>query len=143
MSIQVEFWHLVGLALTLAGAWAGGAKLFFTQVDMRLDERFAAQERDRQNQYAALTALFHAHAEESKKRLDRIDDDIRAHAERMARMEQDVERMPSHDDLGRLYDKLNMLGASLASVSGKIDGLEANIRQVVGRLIDKGMNHHG
>jgi len=141
MSIQVEFWHLVGLALSLVGAWAGGAKLFFTQVDRRIDERFTAQERDRQTQYAALTALFQAHAEDEKKRLDRLDGDIKSHAERMARLEQDVERMPSHDDIGRLYDKLNSVGAGLAALGGKIDGIEASIRQVVGRLIDKGMRH--
>jgi len=141
MSIQVEFWHLVGLALSLLGAWVAAAKLFFSQVDRRLDERFTAQERDRQNQYAALTALFQSHAEDAKARIDRLDDDIKSHGERMARLEQDVERMPSHDDIARLHDKLGSLSSGLAALGGKIDGIEANIRQVVGRLIDKGMRH--
>lgn len=142
MTLQVEFWYMVGLAITLVGAWFGGVKLFFSQVDRRLEERFETQERDRQSQYAALNALLKAHADEGKLRLERIDEDLRAHSERMARLEQDVERMPSHDDIGQLYDKLSSLSTGLASISGKMDGIEASLRQVVGRLIDRGMGHY-
>lgn len=140
MTIEVDFWTLVGLGLSLITMWLGGVKLFFTQVDKRLDERFDAQDRDRQEQYAMLNAAFSKASEEERRRVDLLDQDMRRNNERMARMEQDIERMPSHDDLARLYNKLNALSEGVSGLSGKIDGIEANLRHIVGRLIDKGMS---
>jgi len=44
MTVQVEFWQLVGLLVTFFGFVAGVGKLLLTQIDKRLDERFTAQE---------------------------------------------------------------------------------------------------
>lgn len=140
MILQVDFWQLVGLVVSLAGAWFGGAKLFFQQVDKRLDERFGTQERDRQAQYSQINAALAQYAEDSGHRLDRLEGEGRTQGERLSRLEADVARMPNHDDLSLLYDKLNSLTAGVSALGGKIDGIEASLRQVVGRLIDRGMN---
>lgn len=51
MTIQIELWalltFLVGLLITFLGAVFGGGKILLGQVEKRLDERFAAQEKSR------------------------------------------------------------------------------------------------
>jgi len=42
VELKIEFWHLVGLALTVGGAFVGGVKLIADQFMRRMDERFAA-----------------------------------------------------------------------------------------------------
>ena len=120
MNIQIEFWQAVGLAATLLGAWIGGAKLFFTQVDRRLDERFSALERDRQSQSASFKATFESHARDETVRLDRIDAEAKERGERLARLEADVMHMPSHDDLRLIHVRLDALMPEV----GRIKGIE-------------------
>lgn len=47
MTVQVDFWHLVGLLLGFFGAVAGAGRLLLAQSQKHLDERFAAQEKSR------------------------------------------------------------------------------------------------
>jgi transketolase len=51
LTIQIELWalltFLVGLLITFLGAVFGGGKILLGQVEKRLDERFAAQEKSR------------------------------------------------------------------------------------------------
>lgn len=65
--------------------------------------------------------------------------------ERLARLEERVERSPTHDDLGRIYDRINGVVDGVARVDasvGKVDGglleLTATVRQLMSRIIDKG-----
>lgn len=44
MTIQVEFWQLVGLLLSFLGFVFGAGKLLLNQIDRRLDARFQAVE---------------------------------------------------------------------------------------------------
>lgn len=47
MSVEIEFWQLVLLLVTLLGACGTGASLLLAQVQKHLDERFATQEHTR------------------------------------------------------------------------------------------------
>lgn len=47
MTVQVDFWHLVGLLLGFFGACAAAGRLLLSQSQKHLDERFAVQERVR------------------------------------------------------------------------------------------------
>jgi hypothetical protein len=49
----------------------------------------------------------------------RLDD----HHERLARLEQDLEHAPTHDDLGQLYERINGLKESVQELSGEFKGV--------------------
>ncbi|MEC5207404.1 DNA-binding transcriptional regulator YbjK [Vogesella perlucida] len=72
MTVQVEFWQLVSLLLAFFGFVAGGAKVLFSQIDRRLDERFQALEDARKMADAAMQATLTRHAEEEQKVVTRL-----------------------------------------------------------------------
>lgn len=79
MMLQVEFWQLVTLLLAFFGFVAGAAKVLFSQIDRRLDERFQALENARTAADAAMQATLTRHAEEEQKvvaRLQALDRDF-------------------------------------------------------------------
>lgn len=45
MTLQVDFWQLVGLLVAFMGCVAGFGKLLLAQVERRLDQRFSALEK--------------------------------------------------------------------------------------------------
>lgn len=45
MTLQVEFWQLVGLLVSFLGFAAGAGKLLLRQVERRLDARFSGLEK--------------------------------------------------------------------------------------------------
>lgn len=47
MTVQVDFWHLVGLLLGFLGACAAAGRLLLAQSQKHLDDRFAVLERVR------------------------------------------------------------------------------------------------
>lgn len=47
MTVQIEFWQLVGLLVTFFGACATGGATLLRQSQKHLDERFATQEKSR------------------------------------------------------------------------------------------------
>ena len=48
MKIEMELWHLILLLLAFFGCVAGFSKVFLTQLETRLKERFVAQDKARQ-----------------------------------------------------------------------------------------------
>jgi len=79
MTVQVEFWQLLTLLLAFFGFVAGGAKVLFSQIDRRLDERFQALEDARKTADTAMQATLNRHAEEEQKvvaRLQALDRDF-------------------------------------------------------------------
>ncbi len=49
MKVEVEFWQLVSLLITFLGFTFAAGKVLLNQVDRRLDERFAAMEKARED----------------------------------------------------------------------------------------------
>lgn len=72
MTVQMEFWQLLTLLLAFFGFVAGSAKVLFSQIDRRLDERFAALEAARQMADSAMQATLNRHAEEEQKVVTRL-----------------------------------------------------------------------
>lgn len=105
MSIEIQFWQLVGLAITLIGAWWGGAKLFFGQVDRRLNERF----KEHEGRLESLKGLLNSHAADEKARLNSIEDDVKDHGERLARLESDIKHAPTHDDIKGIHRRIDRM----------------------------------
>jgi len=72
MTVQMEFWQLLTLLLAFFGFVAGSAKVLFSQIDRRLNERFAALEAARQMADSAMQATLNRHAEEEQKVVTRL-----------------------------------------------------------------------
>lgn len=72
MTVQMEFWQLLTLLLAFFSFVAGSAKVLFSQIDRRLDERFAALEAARQMADSAMQATLNRHAEEEQKVVTRL-----------------------------------------------------------------------
>lgn len=63
----MELWHLITLLLAFFGCIAGFGKLLLTQIDRRLDERFAAQESAREQGQQAWRRIFDEHLETDRR----------------------------------------------------------------------------
>lgn len=44
MTLQIDFWEVVSMALSFLGMLAAGGKMLLTQIEKRLNERFEALE---------------------------------------------------------------------------------------------------
>lgn len=64
-------------------------------------------------------------------------DRIAAHGERLTKLEASVERMPSHNDLSKLYDKVHDQGQRLSMIEGTLEQINSNVRLMLHR-IEKG-----
>jgi hypothetical protein len=116
MNLQLDFWQLVSMGFGLVGAWLGFAKLFFAQVDRRLDERFKGADAH----IDSLRSLLSAHAETDSARLGRIEKENNAQGERISRLEADSARVPTHDDLSKIHHRID----EMISVMGRLPGIE-------------------
>lgn len=68
-----------------------------------------------------------------------VDERLDKTGERLARLEERVERSPTHDDVGRVYERINALAASLSEIKGAVDSVNGNVRQLMARVIEKGL----
>lgn len=59
--------------------------------------------------------------------------------ERIARLEAQMRVVPTHDDLGKLYDKVNATANNVASMAGQLNGINENLRLILNRIAEKGL----
>lgn len=59
---------------------------------------------------------------------------IAEQAVRLERLEMEVKHRPSHDDLSKLYDRLNEHGREVARMSGELIHMNDNLRMLVHQL---------
>lgn len=57
----------------------------------------------------------------------------------IARLSGLVERAPTHDDLGDLYDKVNATAQAVSLMAGEMKGLNDNLRLILSNIAAKGM----
>lgn len=140
MMIQIELWALLtalaGMAVTLLLWGVGIAKFILAQMDKRLDERAAAQEKSRDKeekhrgeQLASIEKQLSnqdAAREAGKKHWDDqfadIDKQLSDHRERIGRLEATAENSPTHDDLSDLHDRINGISEGVSTLSGEFKG---------------------
>ena len=72
MTVQLELWQLITLLLAFFGSVAGTAKIILAQMDKRLDDRFAAQEKAREEGFRSLRVMIDAHLAEERAQAARI-----------------------------------------------------------------------
>ena len=70
MTVQVEFWQLITLLLSFLGFLFAAGKLLLSQIDRRLNERFATIEKAREEGQATWRQTFTQHLDEERRETD-------------------------------------------------------------------------
>lgn len=50
-----------------------------------------------------------------------------------------TERAPTHEDLSRIHDKMNVTAQAVSAMGGKLDSMNDNLRLILTRIADRGM----
>lgn len=76
---------------------------------------------------------------------DRIDQDARAnkeifdsHADRLARLEEGTDAMPTHRDLSDIHTRINEMGGDVSQVVGEMKGIRHTLNLIQEHLIKGG-----
>lgn len=59
--------------------------------------------------------------------------------ERIARLEEQMRTVPTHDDLSKLYDKVNATANMVSSIAGELKVVNDNLRMILNRVAEKGL----
>lgn len=154
MTIQVEFWQLVtfgvGLLLSFFGAVFAAGKVLGGQWQRGLDERFAAQDKARVEGSALLRQTLDQHLLDEKQTQEQLitlereflnwrSDLPHRHGERLSRLEAEVSGLPSNEDLGKVYESVNKLAATVNKLVGENQGQSDTLRLILNQIMQKGM----
>jgi hypothetical protein len=52
-----------------------------------------------------------------------VDDELRVHSERLARLEEGADALPTHKDLSDLHTRINSLSADVSSMGGEMKSM--------------------
>jgi BMFP domain-containing protein YqiC len=58
--------------------------------------------------------------------------------QRLAALEAEVKRAPTHDDLSRIYERINQVATSVSEIKGGMDEVKVSFRQLMSNIITKG-----
>lgn len=77
----------------------------------------------------------------TNERIGRLETDIDAkidgHTERIAKIEARSEKAPTHDDLAKLYDKLNKQSECLHRLEGEFEGVKRTLQLIHETLMER------
>lgn len=68
-----------------------------------------------------------------------LSSDIREHSERLTHLETIAESAPTHGDIGKVYESLNTLAATVNQLVGENRGQTDTLRLILNRITEKGM----
>lgn len=154
--VQVELWALltfgVGLLIAFFGGVAGIAKFILMQMDKRLDERFKAQEKARDEEQVRRSEQFSGiegqltkqeAARESNKqhwdlRFSDLDRLVADHRERIGRLEATAEASPTHEHLSDLHERINGIADDVSGLSGEFKGARHTLELIHSFLLNGG-----
>ena len=60
---------------------------------------------------------------------------LAAHDERLARIEAAARSHPTHDDLAKIYERINETSRLIHRVEGAVEGMDNNLRLVLSKLV--------
>lgn len=69
-------------------------------------------------------------------RIDGYEERCSAKKERITRLESQVKELPNHNDLGRIYDRINAVGGDLREMKGILDGTAKSVERLHRYLLD-------
>lgn len=110
MTVQLELWHLVLLALSVLGGFWTLTKIIASQAQKHLDDRFSTQEQARSSNHDQLA-----------KRLDGIESANREESSQWQRVERELLRFQADMPLQYVRREDYIRGQSV--IEAKLDGL--------------------
>ncbi len=133
MNLQIDFWQLVGMlsgvmATVFAGV-IGLARWLASEYDSRQEMRFAQFKASADAANRAHTDTLSKHMQDGALEIARISE----HAERLARIEEAVQRSPSHEDLKGLYNRLNDIASKSDTMQGQLQWIVDSVRMMIRR----------
>jgi len=145
MTIQIELWALItflaGLLVAFFGGVAGIGKFILAQMDKRLEERFSSQQAKFTEIGAQLSAQDRARTASQERwstQFSGIDNQLRDHRDRIARLETAVKAGPTHSDLAGLHERITGLGKSVSTLTGEFQGANRTLQLIHSFLLQGG-----
>jgi hypothetical protein len=83
----------------------------------------------------ALTLAVIIGARGDRRRLGELESALRRHDERLACVETAAERVPTHDDLAKIYERVNDTSRLIHRVEGTVSKMDDNLRMVLDRMM--------
>jgi tetrahydromethanopterin S-methyltransferase subunit G len=126
MTLQVQFWELLTLLITIVGGMLG---LFFTLGKITL----ASSQKHLDMRFAALEET----AKEANEQIAHRLDDSSTLRERVAGLEHMASQMPNHDDIGKVYERVNELSEQVGHIAGEMGAMRRAVEMVQGFLLQQ------
>lgn len=146
MKIEIELWHLITLLLAFFGCVAGFGKILLGQIDRRLDERFTAQDKAREDGASAFHATLSRHmAEEdiTTARISTIENatnrELHGIGERLSRVEVAIQHGFGRPDIEKIYSRINEVAEDLAGLKGESRSVSDSMRLLINKITEKGL----
>jgi hypothetical protein len=134
MALQIDFWQLVGVAIAIMTAVFGGvvglARWLASEYDRRQEARFADFKQSCEVTDRRQSDTLARHMQENLADVVRIAD----HAERLARLEEAIRRVPSHDDIKGVHGRLDGIASKTDVMQGQLPGLIDSVRMILNIL---------
>lgn len=152
MTIQIELWQVISLSLSFLACVGAFGRVLLSQAEKRLDERFLAQEKTRQEELKRVDEQLgqlsgqisnQEQARETGKQhwddqFSEIDRKLSDHRERIGRLETAVETAPSHKHLADLHKRINGIAEDVSSLSGEFKGAKHTLELIHSFLMNGG-----
>ncbi len=79
----------------------------------------------------------------TNERIGKLEDDLDikldGHADRIAHLEGVTQKAPTHEDLGRLYEKQHETARAVSQMAGEMKGMNETLRLILAQIAQKGM----
>lgn len=88
--------------------------------------------------YVWLTSRHRVTTSAIRKLEEDVDQRLDNQGDRLTRVEQVVESLPRHKDIGQVYDRLNALHGQLQKLTGTVGGVARQLELVNDHLLNRG-----
>lgn len=69
---------------------------------------------------------------------DGVDKRLDSHSDRLARLEEAVQHVPTHEDLGDIHTRINDVAAGLSTLTGEVNGMHTTLNLIHQYLLNGG-----
>lgn len=129
MTVQVDFWHLVGLLLGFLGFCAGAGKVLLSQSQKHLDERFTAMSQSQSERFAEMERARTTQHDQLSRRLDGIEQVNREETVQWQRVERELLNLKA--DLPLNYVRREDYVQAIATIMTKLDAMALRFENIL------------
>lgn len=87
--------------------------------------------------------FWERHNDGTTRRIDsletNLDERLDDHSQRMARLESETTHLPTHVDLGHLYERVTAVDKSISRMEGEFKAQSDTLRMILNQITHKGM----